>query len=319
MGNMEQHYLRNATSTTSFLHQLKDLWKSPRRTVLRVEALALAAIAFSFLLVALGACRCWSKRWIIQKGFLAVNVLSISLGTYSIGLMQSSSVKSEMYPVWAVSLLTLFGCVDPVTSCNGLDYKGPLSKMVFQLSLYCGYVLLMSISTISSDVGNIAIGALSAVNFFKGFHYDYAVVSDLVVDFPLDMDDPKQSFYSISARDGVWRSNISSSCEDMVKLWINVGHCHDVCTAFALSHLLQRHFIGLSDISERKNDMSYPIASDFNRAFKVIEVELAFLYDTFFTGNAFLHYYQAKTASFWSFASFIGICFVGWQLPSLGQ
>jgi hypothetical protein len=265
--------------------------------------------------------------------------------------MQSSSVKSEMYPVWAVSLLTLFGCVDPVTSCNGLDYKGPLSKMVFQLSLYCGYVLLMSISTISSDVGNIAIGALSAVNFFKGFHrslalvlprrmrkmirhlksdgesnaisdlddYDYAVVSDLVVDFPLDMDDPKQSFYSISARDGVWRSNISSSCEDMVKLWINVGHCHDVCTAFALSHLLQRHFIGLSDISERKNDMSYPIASDFNRAFKVIEVELAFLYDTFFTGNAFLHYYQAKTASFWSFASFIGICFVGWQLPSLGQ
>ncbi|XP_020176235.1 uncharacterized protein [Aegilops tauschii subsp. strangulata] len=343
MGNMEQHYSRNATSTTSFLHQLRDLWKSPRGTVLRVEALALAAIAFSFLLVALGACRRWSKRWIIQKGFLAANVLSISLGTYSIGLMQSSSVKSEMYPVWAVSLLTLFGCVDPVTSYNGLDYKGPLSKMIFQLCLYCGYVLLMSISTISSDVANIAIGVLSAVNFFKGFHrslalvlprrmrkmirhlksdaetnaisdlddYDYAIVSDLVVDFPLDMDDSKKSFYSILARDGVLRNNISLSCEDMVKLRINVGDCHDVCTAFALSHLLQRHFIGLSDASERKNDMSYQIASDFNRAFKVIEVELAFLYDIFFTGNAFLHYYQAKTASFWAFASFIGICFVG--------
>lgn len=43
----------------------------------------------------------------------------------------------------------------------------------------------------------------------------------------------------------------------------------------------------------------------------MIEVELAFLYDIFFTGNAFLHYYQAKTASFWAFCSFIGICFVG--------
>ncbi|CAN6356816.1 unnamed protein product [Urochloa humidicola] len=343
MGDMEQHYSQNATSTTSFLHQLRYLWKSPRGTVLRVEALALAAIAFSFLVVALGACRRWSKRWIIQKGFLAANVLSISLGTYSIGLMQSSSVKGEMYPVWAVSLLTLFGCVDPVTSYNGLDYKGPLSKMVFQLCLYCGYVLLMSISTISSDVGNIVIGVLSAINFFKGFHrslalvlprkmrkmirrlksdgennalsdlddYDNVILFDLVVDFPLDMDDPKQSFYSILSRDGVLRNNINSSCEDMVKLRINVGDCHDVCTAFSLSHLLQRHFIGLSDTSEWKNDILHPIASDFNRAFKVIEVELAFLYDIFFTGNAFLHYYQAKTASFWAFSSFIGICFVG--------
>jgi len=58
-----------------------------------------------------------------------------------------------MYPIWAVSLFALISCVDPVTSYNGLDYKSPLSRMIFQLCLYCGYVLLMSVSNISGVVG----------------------------------------------------------------------------------------------------------------------------------------------------------------------
>jgi hypothetical protein len=34
-----------------------------------------------------------------------------------------------------VSLLTLFGCIDSVTVFNGIDYKSPLWKMLFQLCL----------------------------------------------------------------------------------------------------------------------------------------------------------------------------------------
>jgi hypothetical protein len=131
MGSVEQH-LGNKTSTT-LLHQLRDIWRSPRGTVLRIEALALVAIALSFFLAAFGSCRRWSSRWIIQKGFMAAHVLSLSLRTYGIGLMQSSSVKSKMYPIWVVSLLTLFGCVDPVTTYVSLDCKGPLLKIIFQL------------------------------------------------------------------------------------------------------------------------------------------------------------------------------------------
>jgi len=111
-----------------------------------------------------------------KRGFLAAQVLSISLGTYSIGLMQSSSVKSEMYPIWAVSLFALISCVDPVTSYNGLDYKSPFSRMIFQLCLYCGYFLLMSVSNISGVVGNLAIGVLSALTFIKDFHRSLALV-----------------------------------------------------------------------------------------------------------------------------------------------
>ncbi|CAL5077590.1 unnamed protein product [Urochloa decumbens] len=174
MGSMEQH-LGNETSIT-MLHQLRDLWRSPRGTVLRIEALALVAIVLSFFLATFGSCRRWSNRWIVQKGFLAAQVLSLSLGTYSIGLMQSSSVKSEMYPIWAVSLLTLFGCVDPITSYIGLDYKGTFLKVVFQLCLYCGYVLLVSVPTTSGVVGNLAIGVLISITFIKSFHRSLALV-----------------------------------------------------------------------------------------------------------------------------------------------
>jgi hypothetical protein len=50
---------------------------------------------------------------------------------------------------------------------------------------------------------------------------------------------------------------------------------------------------------------------DYKLALKTMENELASLFEVFFTGNSFFHYYQAKTSSLWALASFIGICFVG--------
>jgi hypothetical protein len=174
MGNMVVQHLGNTTSTVS-VHHFRALWKSPRGTVLRIQASTVVAIILSFFLAAFGSCRRWSNRWIVQKGFFAAHALSLSLGTYSIGLMQSSSVKSEMYPIWTVSLFTLFVCIDPVTAYNGHDYKGPLSKMAFGICLNFGYVLLMSISTTSNDVGRVSIIMLAAITFIKGFHRSLAL------------------------------------------------------------------------------------------------------------------------------------------------
>ncbi|KAF8701646.1 hypothetical protein HU200_033488 [Digitaria exilis] len=174
MGNMVRH-LGNTTSTTFFNH-LRDLWKSPRGIVIRIQTLAIAAIVMTFFFVAFGLCRRWCSRWLVQKGFFVAQALSLSIGTYSIGLMQSSSVRSEMYPIWTMSLFTLFGCIDPVNTYSGFDYKGPLSKMVYAICLYCGYALLMSISGVSSVVGNTAICILSAITFIKGFHRTLALV-----------------------------------------------------------------------------------------------------------------------------------------------
>ncbi|KAF8732097.1 hypothetical protein HU200_016058 [Digitaria exilis] len=134
------------------------------------------AIIATFFHTAIVSCRRWSNRWIVQKGSLIANAVSLSLGPYIIGVMQSTSIRSEMYPIWAVSLYILFGCVDPVTSYTGLDYKGPLSKMVYQICFHCGYALLMVISTMSSNIGKTTIGMLSAITFIKGFHTSLALL-----------------------------------------------------------------------------------------------------------------------------------------------
>jgi hypothetical protein len=338
MGNMEQQHLGNGTSTISMYH-LRYLWKSPRGTVLRIQALAVVAIIVSFFLAAFGSCRRWSNRWIVQKGFFAAHALSLSLGTYSIGLMQSSAVKSDMYPIWTVSLFILFGCIDPVTAYNGLDYKGPLSKVAYGICINCGYVLLMSISTISSDVGNTAIGILSAITFIKGFHRSLSLMQqsrmrsmvqnlddeygetfvlregirplesniqrfETVVDFPtgkeFSTDKRLPEHWSL---DYVKLSDISI----LLDLKNKLSSCYNVCIAFCLSHKLHRHFLGLAYRLPRPEILK---DIDYKWALEVIEVEMAFLYDVFFTGNPFLYYYQGKTASLWALASFIGICFV---------
>ncbi|KAJ1256850.1 hypothetical protein BS78_K287300 [Paspalum vaginatum] len=251
--------------------------------------------------------------------------------------MQSSSVKSEMYPIWTVSLFTIFGCIDPVTSYNGLDYKGPLSKVVYGICLHCGYVLLMSISSISSIVGNTAIGMLAAITFIKGFHrslalvqqsrmrnmvqnlddryhfgetlalrYDYSTDPastfnvprfEFIVDFPTGTGTADSYYVRLSDVNELLREKKDE-----------LQSCYDACVAYCLSHRLQRHFLGLNS---HKVDPHAPEGIDYKWALKVIEIELAFLFDVFFTGNAFLHYYQAKTASLWALASFAGICFVG--------
>ncbi|CAO2206146.1 unnamed protein product [Urochloa humidicola] len=354
MGNMEQK-LGNvtATSVTTLLHQLSDMWKSPRGMVVRIEALALLAIALSFFLAAFGSFRRRSGHWFIQKGILAANVLSLSLATYSIGLMQSSSVKSEVYSFLAVSVLILFGCVDSATA-YGLEYKSQLWKMLYQLFLYCGYVLLISILTISSDIGYIAIGMLSAITFIKVFHRSLALMMpsmqrdmiqmiaqvmvaevvgystrtdgsnqlscpdarigyNYVIHWPLDKS--KAKFLPATS------SPVDVITIDKILQCNEVHFLSDVCLSFSLSHLLQRRFYRLQ-CAESKHLVARKFvleglllsrdgAIDYKRAFKVVEVELAFLYDVFFTSNAFLHYYESKGATIWGLASIIGLCFVG--------
>uniref|UniRef100_A0A0A8Y7Y2 DUF4220 domain-containing protein n=1 Tax=Arundo donax TaxID=35708 RepID=A0A0A8Y7Y2_ARUDO len=354
MGNIIATSTKNITaSSATLLHQLRYLWKSPRGTVVRIEALALVAIAFSFFLAAFGSCRRWSSHWIVQKGVLAASVLSVSLGTYSIGLMQSSSVKSEMYPIWAVSMLTLFGCIDSITA-YGLEYKSQLWKILYQLCLYCGYVLLISISTISNGVGYIAIGVLSVITFIKGLHRSLALVLPSMqrdmIKIIAEVMTAEVIGYS-RRTDGVDQLNCpedlmgyryvvhwpldksrakflptASSPDDVItidKIWQcnEVRFLRDVCLSLSLSHLLQRrlyrfhcaeseHWVARKFVLEGlmlRTDGDI----DYKRAFKVIEVELAFLYDTFFTGNAFLHYYETKGATIWALASIMGTCFVG--------
>ena len=98
----------------------------------------------------------------------------------------------------------------------------------------------------------------------------------MMVDFPTGID---------GRTDGVTLHDI-----DVVRGEKNeLRSCYDVCTAFSLSHLLQRHFLGLgygimpnplgmsNQLYWREEDDDEKI--DCKWALKLIEIELAFLFD----------------------------------------
>ena len=83
-----------------------------------------------------------------------------------------------------------------------------------------------------------------------------------------------------------------------------MANIEDVCVGYSLSHVLRCHFLELVDdyaaeMGQKRYDLGVQQADrliDFKRVLKAIEVELAFLYEVFFTSNEFLHYYEAKTS-----------------------
>lgn len=339
---------RNASSAH---HQLRDVWLRIGGTVVRIEVMAMVAIFLTFYAVTFGSCRRWSSRWIIQKVFLAANALSVSLGTYSIGLMQSSLVKSKMYPVWSVSLLALFASIDSINTF-GLDYSGQFLKLLYQLFLYFGYVLVISISgNTNNGMVAAAIGMLCSVTLCKGFHRLMAYVlptrlrsmnkeiadrmevvkggganfnAAIMQGYQYLVD---KTYYPSITLEELWKPD-----NGMDKLGTDADAYKDICLSFSLCHLLQRRFFGFSCAeSDRPETRSFvlegllqPVASsssssqgtggsrgNYERAFKVIEVELAFMYDYIYSSNAFVHYYEAGACTAWAIASILTTC---WQL-----
>jgi fluoride ion exporter CrcB/FEX len=127
-------HLSNET-ITAFSSHAKGLWKSPRGTLIRIEFLVVLATLFFLILNGFGRYRRRSRNFFIQKGVLGAFTLSSSLMTYTLGSMQSSSVKSSMYSIWAISLFLLHGCTDSITA-HTLRDNTEIRKLMFQAILY---------------------------------------------------------------------------------------------------------------------------------------------------------------------------------------
>ncbi|KAL6600300.1 hypothetical protein ACP70R_045100 [Stipagrostis hirtigluma subsp. patula] len=325
----------------------------PRRTVLEVEVFVVAAAALLFFQLIFGFFRRQSSSKWIQGGVWVAYTLSFPLVTYTMGLMQSSPAKSQLYPVWAISLFLVAGCTNSITAYD-LDDNKQWKKHLFELAQHYFYAALIflllapvRLSVLSEFGWNatqfkpilMACYALLATtmitNLFRviacwmaNFSDSSKVVADYMRDQadsreaqllqgseydPISMkgykylvrwygyflntaDDAKVPSYrnKLAEEDAITIDRIWEKCNDGL-FDSNGQQIKDVCLSFSLFHLLKRRYFGIkcyeANLPETRDFVLKGLlvsedGNNYARAFRIIEVELGFTHDFFFTKYA---------------------------------
>lgn len=327
----------------------------PRRTVIQVEVFMVAAAILLFFQLIFGFCRRQSSNKFIQGGVWVAYTLTFPLVTYTLGMMQSSPIKSQMYPVWAISLFLVAGCTNSITAYD-LDDNKQWKRHLFELLQYYFYasmILELLFRTHLTPLGSFADRfkwthihiqpivipgtTLFVMIFFSNLFrviacwmVNFTDPSKVVVDYMRDQagsrDAQVQGYNPISMKgykylvqwygyalithgaklpnyrnklvgDIVTIDMIWEKCNDRLFDSNGDSQLKDVCLSFALFQLLKPRFFGMNcyeaDLPETRDFVFKGLLSengnDYARAFRIIEVELGFLHDFFFTKYASIY------------------------------
>ncbi|CAL5092057.1 unnamed protein product [Urochloa decumbens] len=315
----------------------------------RIEVVVVVTAASLLYLAIFGPRRRKSTSFFSQAAVLAAYTLFPSLLSNALGSMQSSLVKSSMYPVWAISLYVLFS--DSITAYSLIDHRQS-KRLAYRFLLDSVYLMFIAASisaTAASSVGFVLVYVLYVIAWqkfvYRVFASGLAVSSwnfnKMVADH-MDQEHIKNKDYDAASMRGYrylvdWplrhsklEADISYAAEpadaaqvvDIEGVFLSQDkslspELKDTCLSFSLCHLLRIRFYGFAARSKSaqkktrdlvfkgllcKTDATEAGDINYKRVFKVIEVELAFTYDFFFTKRAVL-YYGSWAATFWSFAS----------------
>ncbi|KAM3749390.1 hypothetical protein ACB098_05G181000 [Castanea mollissima] len=267
---------------------------SARLKIEQIEAYIIVITIFLVFLVVFGSCRRLSHSVFLKILIWIAYALPAYLITYTFGQMQSASFENELFVIWAIFLLIFFGNADSISAYSLEDNENRRRYNMEVLIKYYGMGWLMSTTSLRS-------GALSLASRTDGLVRNTKLIADFLA-----------NEHTLSDED-----EVDLSCTKGYKYWVNgeekekvevipplyqnhLKTANDICLSCASFRLLCRRFAGysISESSQWKtwNFVRHGLLSkegDNERAFRVIEVELAFLYEFFYT-----NYYALFTTGF---------------------
>ncbi|KAM0836914.1 hypothetical protein ACQ4PT_062030 [Festuca glaucescens] len=310
-------------STVSWI----NAFLKPRKVVDHVEGYVIVAAVFMITLAIGTPWRRQSRsiRYVVE----AVFVLSFPLLSYTLGLMQGQIIKNELYPVWAMFLAMLFGGTGAMSVQKLDEYKQSM-KIYYDSLLFIFYVgtVLGIFSIMGKELPHIdyVVMIVIFVLSFKIVERQLAIILaskpssengiKRLADYMKHEHQLSTSYnprtmqgykYMVLIHEG--ETIFGEGAVTLEKIWNedigvlsssdNPSICclKDTCLSFALFHLVVRRYFGYT-CAESKLDKTRVLVlngllqteQDYERAFQVIEAELAFLYDFFFTKYAFIMY-----------------------------
>ncbi|CAL4950032.1 unnamed protein product [Urochloa decumbens] len=347
--------VRNATQT------VKEFASKQEGQLARIEALVTACCILVGVLVLSNSRRRHESRSIPRLVIWAAFMFNYPVISYTVGLMQSSSIKNELFVVWACFLLLLLGSADTMTAFN-FDDSSRQTRSTMNQGLHVIYLLLLILYYKGQLRHNFVISlfllwALSVVRLglrawayrstcrSRGLVRENQIVHEYMKYEPLHSDDitggtydPKTMKRYIYLVDGKEEERVKNGEEvievayrvplkgqgpdyvappftvpretvDVDRVWqckgkliglgnggssnLGASRRRDLCLSFALFRLLRLRFAAdhVGDINlpfQRDKCREFVVDGllsddqDLDRAFRVVETELAFMFDFFY-------------------------------------
>jgi hypothetical protein len=314
-------------NTTRAIEALSPWLNKPRRTIVQVEALVVTAAALLLLQLIFGHCkRRWHNSF-VRGVLLACNTVMFPLILYTLSIMQSSPIKNSSYPIWAVFLI--MASDGTLTLRQYDFYGSALKKFgqaAVEFGRYSFYAMMFSVlmspltwkenwtkmgmpnKYSSSTWVQVLIFAVLLTKITEGVSLFFWETVDLLKcravteqmrmekwanDHPSDSDPESMEGYDYP---------VQFSSVTIGQIWERCGNSDDgkalkdICLSFALFQLLKRRYFGLACAEARHPKTRHfvlkkllPSEQEYERAFRVVEVELGFCYDHFFTRYGFFY------------------------------
>uniref|UniRef100_A0A0E0BM67 DUF4220 domain-containing protein n=1 Tax=Oryza glumipatula TaxID=40148 RepID=A0A0E0BM67_9ORYZ len=263
---------------------------------------------------------------------------SIPMVSYTLGLMQSSPYKNSLFSVWAIILFIFLGNADSFSAYSlpdNDDWKRFYLKQLIQ-SFWVGWLV---VSSGGSDF-QYALWVIYSIVILKSgtrvASFKLASRSSMLSkstkwvapcrrrgeDKQNPREEPPEYHLRYNDDDRAKLVTVQDiwNCNGSLLSGGNGGRLKDVCLSMALSKMLNRRFAGFQVLAEsnlhKTRDFLFggQLHGDrcVERAFRVIEVELAFVHDYFYT-KYFLIYSSHHLFVTLSFAM-VPTC--GWLVPA---